>query len=112
MSTKKTKVSEGEAAFVDKLATDLIGQLAPQLQALGYPSPVLLYGLAAAAAVVEVTAQRQLEQLKLEHPSRATEFEQQWVQVLEQREEHTQRAREQALAAPLPSSAPPEEKKA
>jgi hypothetical protein len=107
---KKTGVSEAEAAFIDKLATDLIGQLAPQLQALGHPSPVLLYGLSAAAAVVEVTAQRQLEQLKLEHPDRAAEFEQQWVRVLEQREEHTQRAREQALAAPLPSS-PSEEAK-
>jgi hypothetical protein len=107
MSTTKE-----EAAFVDKLAADLIGQLGPQLQAMGYPSPVLLYGLSAAAAVVEVTAQRQLDALKLEHPDRAAEFEQQWVRVLEQREEHTQRAREQALAAPLPGAPPSQEGKA
>lgn len=88
-----------ELEFVEKLAADLIGQLGPQLQQLGHGSPVLLYGLAAAAKVVEVTARSQLEQLTLEYPERAAEFEAQWVLVLQRREQYEHHAAEQARAS-------------
>lgn len=83
---------QAELDFVDHLTNDLIGQLAPQLQAMGKPTPVLLYALAAAAAVVQTSAELELEQLKLEKPDEAQGYAQQWRLVLERRKQFEQRA--------------------
>jgi len=87
-----------ELDYVTRLAADLVTQLGPQLLQHGQPSPVLLYGLSAAAKVVEVTAQLELERAKREQPERVAEYEAQWLLVLQRREQYEQHAAEQARA--------------
>ena len=88
-----------ELAYVEKLASDLVGQLGTQLAAQGHPSPVLLWGLAAAARVVETTLLHELEKAKAEQPEQSTQLEAEWVRILQRREQYEQHAGEQARAA-------------